>query len=123
MLFILLSMNMNSDLDLLRDPNLSMQLWVCSRCRNPYDRSVVEATLVQRVQERSVLYAVQDISCGKCGTVKAENAVRTCGTCSSFTLKCKEVQQEDMRLFLLTNLVVARFHKFPWLEHVVSSLI
>jgi len=112
-----------SDLDLLRDPNLSKHVWVCSQCRNPFDRSAVEATLVQRVEEKAVSYSVQDVSCGKCGTVKAENAVRTCSCCSSFTLKCKESTQDEMRLFLLTNLVVAKFHQFEWLEHVVTSMI
>lgn len=113
----------NRDLDLLRDPNLAKHQWVCARCRNPYDRGVVEATLVQRVEERAVAYAVQDVACAKCGTIKAENAVRTCSVCASFALRTHDITPDAMRTFLLTYLVVARFHGLVWLEHTVSALI
>ena len=113
----------NRDLDLLRDPYLSRHQWVCARCRNPYDRGVVEALLVQRVEERAVAYAVQDVACAKCGTVKAENAVRTCSVCASFALRPRDITPDAMRTFLLTHLVVARFHSLVWLEHTVSALI
>jgi DNA polymerase epsilon subunit 1 len=42
----------------------------------------IEAQLVEMLQRRSLAYQLQDLVCGKCGEVKADNTQLICSTCS-----------------------------------------
>jgi hypothetical protein len=52
--------NQCRDLDLCRDPDLSSEeTWRCGVCEQPYEMALIENSLVEIVQRRSVAYQVQ----------------------------------------------------------------
>ena len=57
------------DLDLCRDATPSRE-WACSVCGSTHDPEVVEARLVQVVQQRAMAFLAQDRECRKCRTVQ-----------------------------------------------------
>jgi DNA polymerase epsilon subunit 1 len=70
------------DMDLLRDPVLiSNEKWLCT-CGHPYNKSVIEASLVEIVQRHTMSYQLQDLICTKCQLVKPDNLSETCSSCS-----------------------------------------
>jgi len=113
-------------LDLLRnsvltDTSLSRKdRWRCVHCNNPYNLAAIEMRLVQQLQNNSMAYQLQDLSCEKCGEVKGDNLGMYC-TCSS---KFRNAQESSdtfrKRLRVFKN--VADFHEFGWLKETVGWL-
>ncbi|KAM7276901.1 hypothetical protein ACFE04_018767 [Oxalis oulophora] len=91
------------DLDLCRDPALLGKEWQCAvpQCSQPYDREVMENSLLQIVRQRERLYYLQDLVCLRCNQVKATHLTEQCACAGSF--RCKEDVTEfhrKMRIFL-----------------------
>ncbi|KAL9274734.1 DNA polymerase epsilon catalytic subunit A-like protein [Drosera capensis] len=90
------------DLDLGRDPSLNTQEWRCAvpQCGQPYDREMMENSLLQIVRQRERMYHLQDLVCVKCRMVKDSHLAEQCA-CGGF-FKCKEDTSEfrrKMRIF------------------------
>ena len=72
------------DVDLCRDPYLEAgppPVWLCAHCSTPYDRDLIEETLVRHLQERLLQHTLQDVVCCKCSAVKNTNMAEYC-TCA-----------------------------------------
>ena len=46
-------------------PHSRMQ-WLCSYCHAPYNRDLIESSLIKAVQRRSDSFCLQDLACVKC---------------------------------------------------------
>ncbi|XP_071723103.1 DNA polymerase epsilon catalytic subunit A-like isoform X1 [Rutidosis leptorrhynchoides] len=91
------------DLDLCRDPALLGKEWHCAvpQCGQPYDREMMENSLLQIVRQRERLYHVQDLVCLRCNQVKVAHLTEQCSCSGSF--RCKEDLSEfqrKMQIFL-----------------------
>ncbi|XP_020214340.1 DNA polymerase epsilon catalytic subunit A isoform X3 [Cajanus cajan] len=107
------------DLDLCRDTALLTEEWRCAvpQCGQPYDRDVMENTLLQVARQRERLYQVQDLLCNKCNQVKAAHLSEQCACAGSF--RCKEDAKEFReKMQILFN--IAFCQKFQLLEEFVS---
>ena len=40
--------------------------WLCSHCKNMYNNDLIEQSLIDVVQKRSLSYLLQDLICTKC---------------------------------------------------------
>ncbi|CEI95841.1 Putative DNA polymerase [Rhizopus microsporus] len=80
--------NYTTDLDFCRDPELMPQggkvrAWRCKGCKSEYDKHLIEERMIIQVQKWLASYQLQDLSCNRCHTVKAENLARQCSRCGS----------------------------------------
>ncbi|GAB2214864.1 hypothetical protein Drorol1_Dr00019229 [Drosera rotundifolia] len=110
------------DLDLGRDPSLNTQEWRCAvpQCGQPYDREMMENSLLQIVRQRERKYHLQDLVCVKCRMVKDSHLTEQCACGGSF--KCKEDGSEfrrKMRIFY----DVAVQQNFQLLKECVSWIL
>ncbi|KYQ91238.1 putative DNA polymerase epsilon subunit A [Tieghemostelium lacteum] len=95
-------------------------LLTCDNCHNQYAKEVIEATLVEIIQRRSMSYQLQDVKCSKCSNVKADNLSETCQVCSG-QWRCKESKEVFMKdLTIFKN--IAKYYKFEWLLEITESL-
>ena len=110
------------DLDLLRDISLLTQPWRCNvpQCGLPYNREIIENSLLQIARQKERLYHLQDLACSKCKQIKAAHLAEHCECAGSFTLK-KEVTvfRKEMAVFL--NIAVRQ--KFELLKECVSWIL
>ena len=112
------------DLDLCRDPSLITNRsdeWPCPQCQSTYDKSAIELTLVQLVEEMSAAYQCQDLRCPETQQVQVATMTDYCPE-SSKRYKC-DISPEAIGGQLSTFLNIARYHEFEWLEEVVSHLL
>ncbi|OAY51429.1 DNA polymerase epsilon catalytic subunit A [Manihot esculenta] len=110
------------DLDLCRDTALLAQEWRCAvqQCGQPYDREVMENSLLQIVRQRERLYHLQDLVCIRCNQVKAAHLAEQCACAGSY--RCKEDLSEfrsKMQIFLN----VAIHQKFKLLQECTSWIL
>lgn len=110
-----------ADLDLCRNIAFLVkdQPWQCERCSAEYDRAAIEALVIDALQRRVVSYQLQDLRCGKCKTMKAENLRASCD-CSGEYRMSETKQELAKRLQVTVN--VADFHKLTILSSVVDWL-
>ncbi|XP_075520013.1 DNA polymerase epsilon catalytic subunit A-like isoform X2 [Primulina tabacum] len=110
------------DLDLCRDRTLTSQEWCCAapQCGQPYDREVLENSLLQILRQRERLYHLQDLVCLKCSHIKAAHLAEYCTCAGSFT--CKEESSEFHRkMQVFWN--VANDQKFQLLQECISWIL
>ncbi len=50
---------------------LSRMEWCCSHCSSAYNRDLIEQSLLDVVQKRSMSFVLQDLVCTKCHGVSA----------------------------------------------------
>ncbi|XP_057988015.1 DNA polymerase epsilon catalytic subunit A isoform X2 [Hevea brasiliensis] len=110
------------DLDLCRDSALLAQEWRCAvpQCGQPYDREVMENSLLQIVRQRERLYHLQDLVCTRCNQVKAAHLAEQCACAGSY--RCKEDLSEfrsKMQIFL--NVAIRQ--KFQLLQECTSWIL
>ncbi|MED6175850.1 hypothetical protein PIB30_082172 [Stylosanthes scabra] len=110
------------DLDLCRDSGLLSQEWRCgvAQCGQPYDREVMENTLVQIARQRERLYHLNDLVCLRCNQVKAAHLSEQCACAGSF--RCKEdVTEFRSKMQVFFN--IALRHKFQLLQECTSWIL
>ncbi|XP_073270441.1 DNA polymerase epsilon catalytic subunit A-like [Primulina huaijiensis] len=110
------------DLDLCRDRTLTSQEWCCAapQCGQPYDREVLENSLLQILRQRERLYHLQDLVCLKCSHVKAAHLAEYCTCGGSFT--CKEESSEFHRkMQVFWNVAIDQ--KFQLLQECISWIL
>ncbi|GER46210.1 DNA polymerase [Striga asiatica] len=110
------------DLDLCRDRTLVSQQWHCPvpHCGQPYDRELMENSLIQIARQRERLYHLQDLVCLKCHQIKAAHLAEHCTCAGSFT--CKE-DPSEFRNKMQIILNVAVDQKFQLLQECVSWIL
>lgn len=112
------------DLDLLRDSVVvnAQQDWRCgvAQCGQPYDREVMENSLLQIVRQRERLYHLQDLVCIRCNQVKAAHLAEQCSCAGSY--QCKEDASEFRRKMLIF-LKISDHQKFHLLKEIVSWIL
>ena len=101
----------------------------------PYDKSLIESTLVEIANRRSVSYQVQDLKCVSCGRVKSSNTMPYCACSGKFigTHSIADFNKQYARSRSLFDCVlialccrmlalesIARFHQFQWLHETIS---
>ncbi|EOD04907.1 hypothetical protein EMIHUDRAFT_121537 [Emiliania huxleyi CCMP1516] len=100
------------DLDLCRDATPSRE-WACSVCGSTHDPEVVEARLVQVVQQRAMAFLAQDRECRKCRTER-------CPTCAGrFTLR---KPPDELRATFDTFASIAHHFDLPYLAETCAWL-
>ena len=119
--------NFCQDLDLCRDPSLATHgdeaadsQWRCAQCNSPYDRSLIELTLVENMQRLSLKYQLQDLRCSKTKEVK-QNQMGLYSVLAS-KLEC-EVPAEQVTMQVNTMRTIADYRDFPWLRESVDFLL
>lgn len=109
------------DMDLLRDPDLMHEEWLCNHCRKAYSKPAIEATLVEILQRKSLWYQMQDLVCEKCKLVKQENMSEICTGCSG---KFSPKQTEEVfKKSILPFKKVAEYHELSWLEETADFVL
>ncbi|KAM5584440.1 DNA polymerase epsilon catalytic subunit A-like [Rosa sericea] len=110
------------DLDICRDSALLAGEWRCAvpQCGQPYDREMMENTLLQIVQQRERLYHLQDLVCLRCNQVKAAHLAEQCGCAGSFS--CKEDAAEFCEKMQLI-LKIAIHQKFQFLQECTEWIL
>lgn len=110
------------DLDLCREKSLVGQEWHCSvpQCGQPYDRGVMENSLLQIVRQRERLYHVQDLVCLKCGDIKAARLAEHCECAGSY--RCKE-DFPEFRNKMQVFFNIAQDQKFQLLQECTSWIL
>jgi DNA polymerase epsilon subunit 1 len=110
------------DLDLCRDPHIlsdedGRTMWRCSHCGNAYDLALIEQSLINAVQRRSMSYTLQDLICTRCNQVKDVNMMEycPCGGRYSRTLSSDSFTQQ-----MKTFRNIARHYGMVILEDTVS---
>ncbi|CAM8878713.1 unnamed protein product [Rhodiola kirilowii] len=110
------------DLDLCRDSALVSQEWRCAvpQCGQPYDREVMENSLLQIVRQRERLYHLQDLVCLKCNQVKAAHLAEQCACAGSY--RCSEDVAEFLsKMSVFLN--IATHQKFQLLQECTSWIL
>lgn len=110
------------DLDICRDSALLGGEWRCAvpQCGQPYDRELMENTLLQIVQQRERLYHLQDLVCLRCNQVKAAHLAEQCGCAGSFS--CKEDAAEFCEKMQLI-LKISIYQKFQLLQECTEWIL
>ncbi|XP_050369951.1 DNA polymerase epsilon catalytic subunit A-like [Argentina anserina] len=110
------------DLDICRDSALLGGEWRCAvpQCGQPYDRELMENTLLQIVQQRERLYHLQDLVCLRCNQVKAAHLAEQCGCAGSFSCK-EDAAQFCERMQLI--LKIAIHQKFLLLQECTEWIL
>ncbi|KAJ0409994.1 hypothetical protein ATCC90586_009671 [Pythium insidiosum] len=102
------------------DAQAAQATWHCPRCFALYDKTMLEARLVEMVQGLSVQFQLQDLYCSKC-LLPAEWKMREYCTCSgSYCLSTGSRERLNETLRLLHR--VAEQHDFAWLLETVQRL-
>jgi DNA polymerase epsilon subunit 1 len=124
--------NKRQDLDLCRDPNLikkpeeeddmsTDKEWArCTECSHPYNKTLVEHTLVEIVQRYSLKYQVQDVVCSKTKQAVTDSMPLYSGNAGSLA---SEHTPEQAHEYLTTLLNIAIYHDFEWLKETVQVFL
>ncbi|EPE05144.1 dna polymerase epsilon [Ophiostoma piceae UAMH 11346] len=118
------SCTMARDVDLCRDEDVvggaaSSAAWRCSFCEAEYDRIALEEQLVAAVESEAIAWSVQDLKCGRCGSLRVNDFMDHC-TCSGEwgpTVRRDEVVR---RLRVYGN--VAQYYGLRMLGEVVEEV-
>jgi DNA polymerase epsilon subunit 1 len=111
------------DFDFCRDPDLFpsqrevVPRWLCNVCNGEFDRTAIELALMGVVHGLERAFAQQDLRCGKCKQIRADNLSRHCACSGSYQLT---LSKADVRRRLRTIVNVAIVHNLARLR--VSSL-
>ncbi|KAF7798090.1 hypothetical protein EIP86_009304 [Pleurotus ostreatoroseus] len=89
--------------------------WTCAHCGGEYDRTLIEFLLVDLVWELERRVAQQDLRCGKCKQLRADNVARCCPCSGRYQLT---VGKADARRRLRTVVNVAIVHNLGRLKHL-----
>ena len=101
-----------------REPDEARAAWKCLMCGGGYDIAHVESTLVQRVHNLSVAFQLQDMSCTKCGAIRADSMSESC-LCSGPWALSTSVAEHRHQLQPFLN--VADYYGFRLLREVVRT--
>lgn len=108
------------DLDLCRDPELMNHVWKCTQCQHQYDKTLIEATLVQIVTRRHTNYQVQDLVCARCQNVKVSQMGEFCSCAGQYRSR---VSSDAFRTSFRKFQNIAEFHKFEWLGETLRQIL
>lgn len=123
--------NTSRDLDMLRDPSVGSSVdqflsegnksaLHCPSCRNAYDRDVLEKRLMEDAEKANAQYTLQDFRCAKTHTVSTRLCATTSVYCAPLVM---DISASSLQEKLAVLKRVAKFHRFEWLEEIVSSLL
>lgn len=82
-----------------------------------YDRSAIEALMIDAIQRRTVAYQLQDLRCARCKQIKSDNLRSHCNCSGDYDMS--ETRQELLRRLQVTG-NVAEFHDLQLLTAVVE---
>ncbi|KMT05520.1 hypothetical protein BVRB_7g176430 [Beta vulgaris subsp. vulgaris] len=110
------------DLDLGRDPSLLTQEWRCTvpHCGQPYNREMMENSLLQIVRQRERLYHLQDLVCVKCHMVKDSHLTEQCKCAGAFN--CLE-DASEFRTKMQVFYKIAVKQNFQLLKECISWIL
>eukprot|EP00043_Microstomoeca_roanoka_P015073 m.150253 g.150253 ORF g.150253 m.150253 type:complete len:2376 (-) comp16169_c0_seq1:102-7229(-) len=111
------------DLDLCRDDNVTVDAnevtaWRCTECMNQYDREAIEQQLIDHVNQKMMMYQLQDLRCIKCKQVKDSNMHQFCDCSGSFATA--STTREELWQKLHTMQSIARSHKLEMLDELTT---
>jgi DNA polymerase epsilon subunit 1 len=92
--------------------------WRCGQCQQGLDMAAVEGSLVQRVNNLSMAFQLQDLQCGKCKQVRADPMRETCA-CSGPWAFTESLPAHKHKLQPFLN--VSKFYKLAYLQETVES--
>ncbi|SPQ99410.1 unnamed protein product (mitochondrion) [Plasmodiophora brassicae] len=107
------------DVDLCREVDGTNRDVRCPMCQNVLDMDAIEAALLKVVRWMSDSYQVQDLVCGKCGSVARTNMSATC-TCSGSLRARTDIAQYRRQLAVFDR--IARHYQLPWLAQTCDFL-
>ncbi|KAJ3048916.1 hypothetical protein HK097_010071 [Rhizophlyctis rosea] len=95
--------------------------WSCPACRGEYDRSGIEQRLVDVAHRRLLAWQEQDLKCGRCRSVLAEDLRPHCPSCSG-QIRTEYGRGEFVkRMKVFGN--IAKFHRLEMLGEVVGWIV
>eukprot|EP00002_Diphylleia_rotans_P041170 TRINITY_DN9949_c0_g1_i1.p1 TRINITY_DN9949_c0_g1~~TRINITY_DN9949_c0_g1_i1.p1 ORF type:complete len:2242 (+),score=458.11 TRINITY_DN9949_c0_g1_i1:64-6789(+) len=107
------------DLDLIRDPMLQENVWMCGMCEQPASKRTIEARLIETLQSLMTNYQTQDLECKFCRKIKGENMSLRC-KCSRVWSGRISVTDVKQRIGLLRK--AAEMHDFKMLSELLLQL-
>ncbi|KAH7922539.1 DUF1744-domain-containing protein [Leucogyrophana mollusca] len=115
------------DFDFCRDPELmpngidvAPPRWICGGCGGEYDRVAIELELMRLVGHMERAFTQQDLRCGKCKQVRADNVSRWCQCSGPYQLTVGKV---DVRRKLKTVVNVAIVHGLARLRECAQMML
>ncbi|VDK84402.1 unnamed protein product [Litomosoides sigmodontis] len=63
------------------DLDVCQESWICSSCRKPFQSSIIEQLLIERVNQLLIAYTIQDFKCTRCEAVRRHNLSLFCDCC------------------------------------------
>ncbi|TIB63670.1 hypothetical protein E3P77_03431 [Wallemia ichthyophaga] len=107
------------DLDLVRDVELLEEEWPCASCGRSQDKMEVELSLLGVVDKLVAGFAVQDLKCSKCGTIRSSDLAAHCHCSGAWKLTTSR-EAFKRRLQVINS--VARYHDLKMLEEYTDSI-
>jgi DNA polymerase epsilon subunit 1 len=108
------------NVDLLRDEEILQGNWICAFCKQPYDTRILERRVYEEFARRVEMYQTQDLRCSRCSKVQASRLALICDDGGEMK---NSVLREDVRQFMNTVVVTARYHELQRLEEVVTDMV
>ncbi|KAL9936385.1 hypothetical protein V8E36_004453, partial [Tilletia maclaganii] len=109
-------------MDFCRDPDLLSgdTEWRCSKCDFPYDRAAIEARLIDVLNGYLSAFALQDLRCLRCGTIRADNMGERCQCAGTWGLLVTRREAVHKIRSLGT---IASWHGFENLKATVDQVM
>lgn len=104
------------------DGQLRARAWKCKFdfCGSEFDKLMFEEKMIVQLHQFVTNYNVQDLKCGKCQTLKANEFMEHC-TCSGAWVATVEREALMKRLHVYKS--VAEFYSFTMLEEVITEIL
>ncbi|KAH0609527.1 uncharacterized protein H6S33_013013 [Morchella sextelata] len=125
------SCTMTRDMDLCKDEDLIPDMvgegaharekaWKCLFCGTEFDRLAFEEKMIGQLQQMITAYNAQDLKCGKCKQLKANDFQEHCACSGAWVLT---MEREPLVKRLNVYKSVADFYSFRMLLDVVDEII
>ncbi|KAK8221933.1 DNA polymerase epsilon catalytic subunit [Zalaria obscura] len=92
----------------------------CGNCNHVFDRLALEERLLQDVQKLVLGWTTQDLKCGKCKRIRANEFMEHCSCAGEWV---GSVKKEDVKAKLAVLKSVSRYWGFRMLEDVVEGVV
>jgi DNA polymerase epsilon subunit 1 len=114
------------DLDICRDHHLMKRpgqhnqasVWRCRGCKVPYNKNLIEESMITQVNRWMMMYQLQDLMCQRCHSVKRENLLRQCDKCGSDYVTVQSKQDVMRKLKVFGN--VANDQQLSLLQNIIQ---
>ncbi|KIJ49176.1 hypothetical protein M422DRAFT_28152 [Sphaerobolus stellatus SS14] len=108
------------DADLFPSSSRAVTKWKCPECDCEYDRLAIEFALIDLIHRLEANFAPQDLKCGKCKQIRADNVSKHCKCSGTYQFT---VSPAEFRRKLRTIVNVATVHNMQKLKDCAQIML